>query len=121
MSRQGRKRFPSNFPRSERQGSSTIHVFNVDELIAKGLGFALQIRQHPIAILLFIRLLARVHVGWTLSQHAIDEPGQLLRGRRHRFGCPKPCPYPTVIGAQGTVAVGDALGRQPQGRRRPIR
>jgi hypothetical protein len=43
-------------------------VFYVDELIAKGLGFALQIRQHPIAILLCIRLLSRVNVGSTISQ-----------------------------------------------------
>src|SRR5713226_6615821 len=70
-------KLPSNFPRSERRGNPTIDVFDVDELIAKGLGFALQIRQHPIAILLFIRLLARVHVGRTIPQHAIDEPGQL--------------------------------------------
>ncbi len=113
-------KLPSNFPRSERRGTPAIDGFYVDELIAKGLGFALQIRQHPIAILLCIRLLSRVHVGRTIPQHALDEPGQRMRGRRHRFGCPEPGPHPTVIGPQGTVTVGDALGRQPQGRRRPI-
>src|SRR6516164_4858625 len=113
-------KLPSNFPRSECRGNPASDVFYVDELIAKGLGFALQIRQHPIAILLFIRLLSRVNVGRTIPQHAIDEPGQLMRRRRNRFGCPEPGPPPTVIGPQGTVTVGDALGRQPQGRRRPI-
>src|SRR5262249_38795411 len=43
--REGITRFPSNFPRSERRGNPAIDVFYVDELIAKGLGFALQIRQ----------------------------------------------------------------------------
>src|SRR6516164_6219858 len=56
-------KLPSNFPRSECRGNPASDVFYVDELIAKGLGFALQIRQHPIAILLFIRLLSRVNVG----------------------------------------------------------
>src|SRR5215510_4678199 len=51
-------KLPSNFPRSECRGNPAIDVFYVDELIAKGLGFALQIRQRPIPILLFIRLLA---------------------------------------------------------------
>src|SRR5215831_12019514 len=37
-------RLPRNFPRSERRDSPTIDVFYGDELIAKGLGFALQIR-----------------------------------------------------------------------------
>ena len=73
--RQGLTRFPSNFPRSERRGNPTIDVFYVDELIAKGLGFALQMRQHPIAILVFIRLLARVNVGRTIPQHAVDQSG----------------------------------------------
>ena len=54
--------------RSERRGNPVSDVFYVDELIAKGLGFALQIRQHPIAILLCIRLLSRVNVGSTISQ-----------------------------------------------------
>ena len=36
-------KLPSNFPRSERRGNPAIGVFYVDELIAKGLGFALQI------------------------------------------------------------------------------
>ena len=93
----------------------------MDKLIAQGLGFALQIRQHPIPILVFIRLLARVNVGRTLPQHTVDQPSQLVRSRRHRFGCPEPGPPPTGIGPQGTVTVGDALGRQPQGRRRPVR
>jgi hypothetical protein len=114
------RKLPSNFPRSERRGNPAIDVFYVDELRAKGLGLALQIRQHPIAILLFIRLLARVHVGRPRPHHALDEPGQLMRGRRHRFWCPEPGPHPTLIGPQGTVTVGDAWGRQPQGRRRPI-
>ncbi len=39
----------------------------MDELIAKGLGFALQIRQHPITIFLFIRLLSRVNVCRTIN------------------------------------------------------
>src|SRR5919206_3479675 len=119
--RQGRKGFPRNFPRSERCCSlSAASVFNVDELIAKGLGFALQIRQHPLTILLLIRLLSRVNVCRTIPQHAIDQPRQLMRGRRNGFGCPEPYPYPTIISPQGTVTVGDALGCQPQGRRRPI-
>jgi len=92
----------------------------VDELITKGLGFALQIGQHPLPILLFVRLLSRIHVGRTIPQHTIDQPSQLMRGRRNRFGRPEPYPYPTLISTQGTVTVGDALGRQPQGRRRPI-
>ena len=69
----------------------------MDELIAKGLRFALQIRQHPITIFLFIRLLSRINVRCPIPQHAIDQPGQLMRGRRNRFGCPEPGPYPTVI------------------------
>jgi hypothetical protein len=118
--RQGLTRFPRNFPRSERRGHPAIDVCYVDELIAKGLSFALQMRQHPIAILVFIRLLARVHVGRTILQQALDQPGQLMRRRCHRFGCPEPGPHPPVIGPQGTMTVGNALGRQPQGRRRPI-
>ena len=51
----------------------------MDKLIAQGLGFALQIRQHPIPILVFIRLLARVNVGRTLPQHTVDQPGRLCR------------------------------------------
>ena len=114
-------KLPSNFPRSERCRSlSAASVFNVDELIAKGLGLALQIRQYPITIFLLIRLLSRVHVCRAIPQHAQDEPSQRMRGRRHGFGCPEPYPYPPVIGPQGTVTVGDALGRQPQGRRRAI-
>ncbi len=69
----------------------------MDELITKSLGFALQIGQHPITILVFIRLLSRIHVGRTIPQHALDQPSQLMRGRRHRFGRPEPYPYPTVI------------------------
>ena len=93
------RKLPSNFTRSERRGHPAIDVFYVDELIAKDLSFALQIRQHPIAILLFIRLLARVHVGRTIPQHALDQPGQLMRGRRNRFGRAQPSPHPTVIGS----------------------
>ena len=92
----------------------------MDELIAKSLGFALQIRQHPIPILLFIRLLSRVNVGRPISQHPVDQPGQRMRRRRHRLGCPEPGPSPTVRGPEGTVTVGDALGCQPSSRRRPI-
>ena len=113
-------KLPSNFPRSERRGHPAIDAFYVDELIAKGLGFALQSGQYPISILLFICLLARINVGRTIAQHAIEQPSQLMRSRRHRFGCPESYPYPTVIGTQGTVTIGDALGRQSQGRRRPI-
>ena len=36
-------KLPSNFPRSECRGHPAIDVFYVDELIAQGLGFALQI------------------------------------------------------------------------------
>jgi hypothetical protein len=92
----------------------------MDELIAKGLRFALQIRQHPIPIFLFIRLLSRINVCCPIPQHTVDQPGQRMRGRRHRFGGPESGPHPPVIGPQGTVTVGDALGRQPQGRRRSI-
>jgi hypothetical protein len=77
-------------------------------------------RQHPLPILVCIRLLARVHVGRAIPQHALDQPGQLLRGRRHRFGGPEPGPAPTGIGPQGPGTVGAALGRQPHGRRRPM-
>jgi hypothetical protein len=85
----------------------------VDELIAKSLGFALQIRQHPIPLFLFIRLLSRVNVGRPISQHTVDQPGPRMRRRRHRFGCPEPGPHPTGRGPEGTVTVGDALGCQP--------
>jgi hypothetical protein len=37
-------KLPSHFPRSERRCNPAISVFYVDELIAKGLGFAWQIR-----------------------------------------------------------------------------
>ena len=85
----------------------------MDELLAKSLGLALQMRQHPIPIFLFIRLLSRVHVGRPISQPTVDQPGQLMRRRRHRFGGPEPGPPPTVIGPSGPVTVGDALGGQP--------
>src|SRR5256885_8987682 len=106
-------KLPSNFPRSERQCSSAILVFYVDELIAKSLGVALQICQHPIPILVFIRLLSRVHVCRPIPQHALDQPSALMRGCRHSFWCPEACSDPTLRGPQGTVTVGDALGRQP--------
>ncbi len=116
-----KRRLPSNFPRLEHRGHPAIDVFYVDKLIAKGLGFALQMRQHPIPILWFIRLLARVHGGRTIPQPTVDQPGQLGRSRRHRFGCPEPGPPPTLRGPQGSGTVGDAWGRQPPGRRRPVR
>jgi len=118
-------KLPPNFPRSEHRDNPTIDVFYVDKLIvdkliAKGLCFALQMRQHPIPILLVIRLLARVNVGRTIPQHPGDPPGQLLRRRRHRFGRAQPSPPLTILGPQGPVTVGDAWGRQPPGRRRPV-
>jgi hypothetical protein len=98
-------KLPSNFPRSERRCHSAIAVFNVDELIAKSLGFALPIGQHPITIFLFIRLLPRVNVGRTIPQHALDQPGQLMRGRRDRLGGAQPRPHPTLIGSQGAMTI----------------
>src|SRR5215471_2589149 len=56
--RRGLRGFQVPSPRSERRGHPAIDVFHMDELIAKGLGLALQIRQHPLAILVFIRLLS---------------------------------------------------------------
>ncbi len=92
-------KIPSNFSRSECcRGLRAARVFNVDELIAEGLGFALQTCQHPLTILLFIRLLARVNVGGAIPQQALDQPRQLMRRRRHRFGRPQPSPHPSVIG-----------------------
>jgi hypothetical protein len=84
-------KLPSNFPRSERCRSlSAASVFNVDELRAKGLGFALQIRQPPSTLLLLIRLLSRVNVGRAIPPQARDQPRPLLRGRRHGFGGSEP-------------------------------
>lgn len=100
------EKLPSNFFRSECCCDPAVDVFYLDELITKRLRFALQIRQHPSTILLFIRLLARVNVICPITQHALDQPGQLMRGRRNRFGRPQPGPHPTVIGTQGTMAVG---------------
>jgi hypothetical protein len=54
------------------RGNPAIDVFYVDELIAKGLGFALQIRQHPISILLVIRLLSRLHARHTRLETPFD-------------------------------------------------
>jgi hypothetical protein len=80
----------------------------------------LQIRQHSVTILLLICLLTCVDVSGAITQHALDQSGQLMCGRRHRLGCAQPRPHPTGIRSQGTVTVGQALGCQPQGRRRPV-
>ena len=86
--RQGLTRFPSNFPRLERCGGlSAASGFNVDELVTQHPSFPLQIRQHPIAILLFVRLLSRVNIGGAIPQHAVDQPSQLMRRRRNRLRC----------------------------------
>src|SRR5437016_8742334 len=107
-------KLPSNFPRLERCGGlSTTRVCDVHELVTQHPSFPLQIRQHPIAILLFVRLLSRVNISGAIPQHAVDQPGQLMSRRRDRFGCPEPGPHPTVIGPQGAVAMDQALGRQP--------
>jgi hypothetical protein len=114
VSREGRKGFPSNFPRSERcRGLSAARVFNLNELVAKGLGFPLQIGQHPATVLLFIGLLARIHIGRAIAPHALDEPCQLMRRRGHRLGGAQPRSHPTVIGSQGAVTLDEALGGEP--------
>src|SRR5215510_6767877 len=96
------RKLPRNFPRLERCGGlSTARVCDVHELVTKHPRFPLQIRQHPIAILLFVRLLSCVNVCRTIPQHAVDQPSQLMRGRRHRFGCPEPVSPPTPTAPQG--------------------
>jgi len=77
----------------------------VDELVTEHARFPLQIRQHPVTVLLFINLLARIHRGRTIAQHALDEPRQLLGGRCHRLGCAQPRAHATIIGPQGTMTI----------------
>ncbi len=65
------------------------------------------------AVLLFIRLLACVDRGGAIAQHALDQPGQLMRCRRHRLRGAQPRSHPTVRGPQSAVTLDEALGRQP--------
>src|SRR5439155_26781269 len=72
-------KLPSNFPRLERgSGLRIARVCDVHELVTQHPRFPLQIRQHPIAILLFVRLLSCVNVCRTIAQHAVDQPSQLM-------------------------------------------
>ena len=66
-------KLPSNFPWSGATGDlPAFEAFDLDELVTKHPRFPLQIRQHPVTVLLFIRLLARIHIRGTIAQHAID-------------------------------------------------
>jgi C-terminal processing protease CtpA/Prc len=51
--------------------SAAVSVVDLDELVSKRPGFALQIGQHPVTVLLFIGLLACLHRGGTIAQHTI--------------------------------------------------
>ena len=71
--REGRKRFPRNFPRLERCGGlSRASVCNLYKLVTKYPSFPLQIGQHPVTVLLFIGLLSRINIGGAVAQQAID-------------------------------------------------
>ena len=63
---------PSNFPWSGGDWDlPAFKAFDVDELVTEHARFPLQIRQHPVTVLLFINLLARIHRGRTIAQHAL--------------------------------------------------
>ena len=80
-------KLPSNFPRSERRGTPAIDGFYVDELVTKPPSFPLQIGQHPVTVLLFIGLLARIHlVGW---QSSIDRLPYWQSRQKQRALCLK--------------------------------
>ena len=110
--RQGRKGFPSNFPRSGGDGGlPAFTACDLDELVTDHPRFPLQIRQHPVTVWLCIGLLARIHLGRAIAQPAIDEPRQLMCGRCHRFRRAHPRPPPTVRGPSGAMPIDHAVGR----------
>ena len=61
-----------------------VCLWHRNERETKSQGISLEIPDHAIPILLFVGLLSRVHIWRTMTQHALDKPGQLMGRRRNR-------------------------------------
>jgi hypothetical protein len=84
------------------------------QLIPQGLGFAVQIFQHSLPVVLLIIILADIDVVSAVLEHTVDEPSQFVGGGRGRFGSPETGLLAPKISAQGTVAVMKSAGGQAQ-------
>ena len=58
----------------------------------------------PLTILLFVVVRTLVHVVLSISQHGVDDSGQLVRCRSYGLGGSQLCPFPAVKRPQGTVS-----------------
>ena len=70
--------------------------------------------QHPLPITLFVVGLTLIGVFLALGQHAVDQPRQFVRRRRHRLGFVHAGAQPAEIGAQRRLAGAQCRSRQPQ-------
>jgi len=55
-----------------------------------------------------------------MFEHGVDEAGQFVRRGGDGFGGAHPGFHPSEKGAEGTLAVVQARGRQPEGRGGPV-
>jgi len=71
--------------------------------------------EETILVALLVGVLPDVGVLGAVPEHAIDQPGQFVSGRRDGFGCTEPCSEPPVVRPQCRPAVMEALRGKPQG------
>ena len=87
---------------------------------AELLSFPLQILDDSILILLFVVVLARIDILFTVFDHMVDDASQFVRRGRDGYRGTMSSSHAPVESAQGALAVADALGGQAKGLRSPV-
>src|SRR5215204_4918425 len=70
---------------------------------------------HPLLVALLVLLLAGVHVGLSTGKHEVHQPRQLVGGGSNSFGPVHSGAQPTVVGAQGRLALPQRLSGHAKG------
>ena len=66
---------------------------------------------HPLLVALLVLLLSSINVCLSPGQHEVHQPGELVGGGGNSFGSVHAGAEPTVVGAQGRLALPQSLRR----------
>ena len=83
-------------------------------------GLALQVRQFPLPLMLFIDQGPRLVISQTVFEHVVDRPGNFVRRRDPRLLRPDLGFLASIIGAKGAIAPRDGSGGLPKGLTRTV-
>ena len=91
-----------------------------DQRITQVTSATVQILEDALLVLLFIDVLSNIDIFTALGEHGIDGSGQFMGGGRDRLWWAESGSHPPIVGAQGTLGVGQALRSETQGCCSPV-